>query len=251
MGLAVVSYQPAVGYWQETPTRQLLWAVKQVLHAHQTKPEQAAIDKWTDELAKVLTRPVSKWRWEREYQRVAKDANSQVPHVPQEIVDAWAALEKKIDALWLQAGAMRVKTEGLPFLEADMQKSLAQIGQLVRSIPERDRPLLQKLLEKAYEEQHGQFGFARMIRAEWKTVAKQRARLIAVTEWNRAASAATFEAYMRQGVATKQWITVGDSRVCAMCEANAADGDIPITDSFFSGDLYPPAHPGCRCAVSS
>lgn len=78
------------------------------------------------------------------------------------------------------------------------------------------------------------------------------ADLVAVTEINRAVSAATLATYAEMGVASKSWMTAGDDRVCPQyCEPNAADGIIPLTAAFDSGDQAPPAHPRCRCAIDA
>jgi SPP1 gp7 family putative phage head morphogenesis protein len=77
-----------------------------------------------------------------------------------------------------------------------------------------------------------------------------RAGNIAMTEINRAVSAATLANYQANGVEAKDWLTAADGRVCAICDGNADDGPIPLGAVFSSGDAAPPAHPGgCRCAL--
>lgn len=46
----------------------------------------------------------------------------------------------------------------------------------------------------------------------------------------------------------KLWI-LGEN-ACDICEANAAQGPIPIDENFESGDDAPPAHPLCRCDIA-
>ena len=75
-----------------------------------------------------------------------------------------------------------------------------------------------------------------------------RAELIAVTEVMAAQGAAAFREYQQQQVAYKQWV-VADADACPVCKANAAEGPIPLSAVFQSGDLTVPAHPRCRCAV--
>jgi SPP1 gp7 family putative phage head morphogenesis protein len=106
-------------------------------------------------------------------------------------------------------------------------------------------------MREAYQQQSGPQAFARAIRDEFDALSKAKAEQIAETEWNRAASQATLNAYQKQGVERVVWITLGDSRVCEICENNAADGEIAIGSAFFSGDQAPPAHPSCRCSLSS
>lgn len=79
------------------------------------------------------------------------------------------------------------------------------------------------------------------------------AERIAITETNRAMSAASVESYRRAGCWGKGWMTAYDQHVCATCEANERNPDgtprvVPIDALFPSGDPWPPAHPRCRCA---
>lgn len=74
------------------------------------------------------------------------------------------------------------------------------------------------------------------------------ARTIAVTETSRAISAAAWETYEQYGVTKMSWQVADDDR-CGVCADNASAGLIDINDRFPSGDVHPPAHPNCRCAV--
>lgn len=75
------------------------------------------------------------------------------------------------------------------------------------------------------------------------------ARMVAVTEINRAVSAATLATYTANGVPAKEWLDAADGRVCPYCEENADAGPIPLGDAFPSGEDAPPGHPTCRCAL--
>lgn len=80
----------------------------------------------------------------------------------------------------------------------------------------------------------------------------QWADLVAVTEINRAVSAATLDTYAQMGVEAKTWMTAADDRVCPLvCEANALDGPITLGGLFSSGVAAPPGHPRCRCALDA
>jgi SPP1 gp7 family putative phage head morphogenesis protein len=79
--------------------------------------------------------------------------------------------------------------------------------------------------------------------------APQWAETVAITETARAMSAATQATYQANRVQRKSWLLAPDQRVCPTCSANAAQGAIDTTDRFASGDMYPPAHPNCRCAL--
>jgi len=73
---------------------------------------------------------------------------------------------------------------------------------------------------------------------------------LALAELTRASGGGANAVYQRHGVATHRWITAEDTKVCVICDDNAAQGPIPLGVPFESGDLWPPAHPGgCRCAT--
>jgi SPP1 gp7 family putative phage head morphogenesis protein len=72
-----------------------------------------------------------------------------------------------------------------------------------------------------------------------------RALMIAITESNRAVSAATVARYEQQGLQEMEWTTFDP---CDICAGN--DGvTVPIGGTFPSGHTQPPAHPHCRCAL--
>jgi len=77
----------------------------------------------------------------------------------------------------------------------------------------------------------------------------ERAELIAQTEISRAQSGGNYYVWMESGVVKKlKWLTSEDTSVCEICDAN--DGQVvEIGFPFKSGDLYPGAHPRCRCVV--
>lgn len=77
----------------------------------------------------------------------------------------------------------------------------------------------------------------------------EHARMIAVTETSRAVSHATLNRYKAASVRQVAWSTSLDDRVCPICGANEADSPAPTGTPFPSGDLQPPAHPYCRCAL--
>ena len=52
------------------------------------------------------------------------------------------------------------------------------------------------------------------------------------------------------GIDGKEWITAGDANVSDECEANEAEGVIPVNQAFSGGVMAPPQHPDCRCVVS-
>lgn len=79
--------------------------------------------------------------------------------------------------------------------------------------------------------------------------APQWAETVAVTETARAYSAATQATYQANGIGKKLWMLAPDQRICDTCADNAAQGAVDTTSAFASGDVHPPAHPNCRCAL--
>lgn len=77
-----------------------------------------------------------------------------------------------------------------------------------------------------------------------------RAGMIAESELERAQGAAAEQVFRAAGVAFKEWLTADDSKVCAKCRANAAEGPIPFDEPFSDGSYFTPGHPRCRCAVA-
>lgn len=72
-----------------------------------------------------------------------------------------------------------------------------------------------------------------------------RALTIAITEQNRAISAATVARYKEMGVEKNEWLA---SDPCEECAEN--DGQVvPVGSPFASGDDQPPVHPNCRCTL--
>lgn len=72
-----------------------------------------------------------------------------------------------------------------------------------------------------------------------------RALMIAVTEQNRAMSAATINRYKEMQIPEMEW-EVSDP--CDKCAQNA-NQVVPVGGTFNSGNTQPPAHPNCRCAL--
>ncbi|MEU6340298.1 phage portal protein [Streptomyces sp. NPDC046977] len=77
-----------------------------------------------------------------------------------------------------------------------------------------------------------------------------RAEMIAITELNRAISAASLGTYRVNGIEYVEWITAVDERVCPLCFTNTEAGARRLETQFPSGVYMPPAHPFCRCALS-
>jgi len=73
-----------------------------------------------------------------------------------------------------------------------------------------------------------------------------RALSIAITEQNRAISAATINRYQLAGLQEMEWLVFDPCKICA----ENANKKVKINTPFPSGALQPPAHPNCRCALA-
>lgn len=73
-----------------------------------------------------------------------------------------------------------------------------------------------------------------------------RALSIAITEQNRAISAATANRYREAGLQQMEWLVFDPCKICAQNQNKR----VSIGAPFPSGDTQPPAHPHCRCALA-
>ena len=55
--------------------------------------------------------------------------------------------------------------------------------------------------------------------------------------------------YDHLGITSVAWHTERDAKVCPVCGGNEAAGPQPLGARWPSGDMWPPAHPNCRCAL--
>lgn len=255
--------QKPAGVWASSGERRALHAVLQVKHYIRRRvPEAGKEHAWQKRLQKMIDQPVRSFDWTDWFARNAEGQifRDQDPHdiafpsplsIPETILAAWNEIPARVRELWLQAATVRTDAEGLPFDQADLDAALATVGTQIEGITDTLRQNLEGMMRVAMQEHEGQFGFAKRLRSEWGDLSKTRSRLIAVTEWNRAASAATHIGYVKQGVRQVMWLTAGDASVCPVCEDNEAAGAVAINDGFPSGDTYPPAHPGCRCNIAA
>ena len=133
---------------------------------------------------------------------------------------------------------------------AGLARLLDESGVIIKSVAATRTNELGKVLADALEHGDSPQTLAKNLRTVLTD--PQWADMVAVTEINRATSASTLISYAAMGVATKNWMTAADDRVCPQyCEPNGRDGDIPLNAVFNSGDQAPPAHPRCRCAIDA
>lgn len=249
-----MTYQPPVGVWKSSSARSLLWATKQVLlRITRDEPEGRQVADWQRRIKRRLNDPVQDFDWAGWYRENVEGelVLRADPDVPDRIMDEWDRLADEIaDGLWVAAAESRAAAEGLPFDPDDLRGGLAEAFKQLKGLSETQRDLLRGIMRRALEAGEGQFGFARRIRQEFPGMATWKSEQLAVTEWNRAASYATHQGIVKRGE-QKQWFTAGDNRVCSICETNAGDGEVPAGWEYAHGDTIPPAHPSCRCNISS
>ncbi len=273
-------YQPAPEPYRRTARGRLLWAVRGVIVALQRAAQAPRIAAWENRLAGEWTRAVLAVDWERYarehpyFRRFRRGRHGAEPAEPSQSVQSIVRIVREeppeyplpegllrtfdlapglVLSLWADAAAATAAAWQVPFHPDDIARALSHRDTLgmIRGISDTLREELRTVLYYAYAEQVGPTRFARRVREVWPEISRRRARIIAVTEYNRAASAATLYALRRQDISHKAWHTLGDRRVCPACRANAAQGAIAIDDQFTGGVLHPPQHPVCRCSISS
>lgn len=137
------------------------------------------------------------------------------------------------------------------------------MGEGLRAMLATSRVRLQGVLEDRFEE------FARVLAAgvargasvdelardiERFLTDRRWAHMVAQQELARAISAATVDTFEDNGIEEHEWLVAGEDpagriRVCPKCQRNAAVGPVEVGEEFPTGDIHPPAHPGCRCAL--
>ena len=132
-------------------------------------------------------------------------------------------------------------------VQVRLQELLDRDGITIKTIAQGRLDELAAVLADGLEQGHTPHEIATALRGivddpDW-------AYLTALTETNRATSAATLDAYEADGVPGKSWMTAFDQRVCPICKANEAQGAIALGERFSSGTLHPPGHPRCRCSL--
>jgi len=146
-------------------------------------------------------------------------------------------------------GGIPIAYEGPPISHAvDWAKQHS--ATLVTQMGEETKRRLALTISNGINQKRGIPGLARDIRNTFGDMTRYRSQLIARTETAFALSSASLDSMADMGIEGKEWVTVGDSRVSAECQANAAQGVIPVNEPFQSGAMAPPQHPACRCALA-
>jgi hypothetical protein len=138
-----------------------------------------------------------------------------------------------------------VSGQGVPVTEAAIQTQAAQhAAELVKGLAQTTKDQLNQSIQTSLK-QHESYDEA-AARLSDTLDSSYRAELIARTETVRAYSAGVVQYGSDNGAVSKTW-RVADNP-CPICES-MADTTVAIDAEFLYGDLYPPAHPACRCGI--
>jgi len=113
----------------------------------------------------------------------------------------------------------------------------------VTNINETTRDRLARILVEGVDKGQSVPKIAGNIRTEITDMSRYRAKMIAQNELNEAMSEASLRTYERLEITHKSWSAALEP--CEICEANEAEGIVPIDHMFSSGHKRPPAHPNC------
>ena len=141
---------------------------------------------------------------------------------------------------------MPIYYEGPPMQQA-MNYANKRTATLVKGLNDETRNLMRNTIEKAVKDKRGIDGLARDLRKTFDDMTKVRSQVIARTETCDALENAFMDRAKDMGVSGKEWIVTDP---CPICEDNGNAGAIGLNDAFPSGDMRPPAHPNCRCALA-
>jgi SPP1 gp7 family putative phage head morphogenesis protein len=242
-------YHPAPGFWASSPKHQLLWAAYSVLERIERQlPAERRVRRRETRIRRIIERVVTEERLRRWWRAVNKQEEQELPEkeLSAAVSAIVGALVQEIEELRIEAAEFVGK--GLP--PELKEQAIQEAFELVRNIPDTIREGLRDIMRETLAERRTQFDFAREVRKRWREFSKHRAEVIARTEWARVTGRAQLELYRQQGVKGKVWLTVGDARVCDKCNANAAEGPIPLEKEFPGGVLTVPQHPICRCSIA-
>lgn len=120
-------------------------------------------------------------------------------------------------------------------------------ARLVTEITETTRDEMREMLEHAVSEGKTNEEIANEI-ADAYAFSSGRSERIARTETSFAENRGTLDGWKASGLVAGKEV-LPDVDPCPICEANAAQGVIPVDGEFQSGDQGPPFHPNCECTM--
>jgi len=137
--------------------------------------------------------------------------------------------------------------EGPP-MEVAVRWAQKHGARLVTQMDEETKRRLAGVVSNGIKNKRGVDGIGRDIRKEIQQMSVYRGRMIGRTETANALSQGSLDAMKDMGIEGKEWVVAGGP--CDICSDNAAAGVIPVDQAFPSGDMAPPAHPNCECALA-
>ena len=143
-------------------------------------------------------------------------------------------------------GGKPIVFEGPPIQQA-VGYAEKHCATLVKGLDNETKERLAKVISDGISDKRGVDGLARDIRREFTDMSRYRSQLIARTESCDALEQAFMDRAKDLGVTGKEVIG-GDP--CEICQANIAEGAVPIDHVFSSGHTRPPFHPSCRCGLA-
>lgn len=141
---------------------------------------------------------------------------------------------------------MPIYYEGPPMRQA-LAYAQKRTAVLVKGLNDETRDQMRGVIENAIKQKRGIPGLSRDLRNQMDDMTKVRAKMIARTETCDALESAFMDRAKDLKVTGKEWVVTDP---CPICEDNGNAGVIPIDKPFPSGDMRPPAHPNCRCALA-
>lgn len=143
-------------------------------------------------------------------------------------------------------GGIPLSYEGPP-IQSAIKWAEKHCATLVTNMDTETKSKLAKIISEGIDNKRGIPGLARDIRTEFADMSKFRSQMIARTETADALSQASLESMQDMGIEGKEWVV---NNPCEICAANGDEGVIPVSQAFSSGDMAPPAHPNCVCAIA-
>lgn len=155
---------------------------------------------------------------------------------------------------WRDMGKYGQKTVGFqiafdvpPYDEA-LDWATKHCAKLVTKIDDETKTRIAQAVSKAIDEGQGISGLSKTIRDEIMDMSKYRSQMIARTETANALQVASLDTAKKMGATHKEWVAEPDA--CEICLSNDAEGPIPVSQAFRSGDMNPASHPNCRCGLA-
>jgi SPP1 gp7 family putative phage head morphogenesis protein len=149
---------------------------------------------------------------------------------------------------WADAGEVLELDLTFSLTNPLVQTLLGELAEQVQAVAETTRTQIRDLVGRQAAEGWSVEQLAKEIRQLGEIETPRRAKLIAVTETASAYSRGSIAAYRESGVVQGlRWLTADSP--CEICDP-LDDTVAPLGEAFAGGVTFPPAHPGCRCAIA-